>query len=118
MKKRTRRAKYENYYNELKKLGVLTEVNESEDNNVEKEKRIEDMTKKELIEVLKRKGIEATEQLNKDNLIELYKNNIEGSNEIKTDDKEIINENVKEDKTEVNESVEGTVEILDINEEE
>ena len=41
MKKRTRRAKYENYYDELRKLGVLTEVKEQENNGIEKDDSIE-----------------------------------------------------------------------------
>ena len=69
MKKRTRRAKYENYYYELRKLGVLTEVKEQENNGIEKDKKTENMTKKELIELLKRSGIEATEKLKKEKLI-------------------------------------------------
>nr|DAJ44555.1 MAG TPA: Thymopoietin protein [Caudoviricetes sp.] len=123
MKKRTRRAKYENYYDELRKLGVLTEVKEQENNGIEKDKKTEDMTKKELIELLKRSGIEATEKLKKDELIELYRNNVENSNEEK-----VVNEGEKEDNIEVKEqenngiekddSIEGIVETLDIDEEE
>ena len=127
MKKRTRRAKYENYYYELRKLGVLTEVKEQENNGIEKDKKTENMTKKELIELLKRSGIEATEKLKKDELIELYRNNVENSNEEKFVD-ENVNEGEKEDNIEVKEqenngiekddSIEGIVETLDIDEEE
>ena len=127
MKKRTRRAKYENYYYELRKLGVLTEVKEQENNGIEKDKKTENMTKKELIELLKRSGIEATEKLKKDELIELYRNNVENSNEEKVVD-ENVNEGEKEDNIEVKEqenngiekddSIEGIVETLDIDEEE
>ena len=127
MKKRTRRAKYENYYYELRKLGVLTEVKEQENNGIEKDKKTENMIKKELIELLKRSGIEATEKLKKDELIELYRNNVENSNEEKVVD-ENVNEGEKEDNIEVKEqenngiekddSIEGIVETLDIDEEE
>lgn len=127
MKKRTRRAKYENYYDELRKLGVLTDVKEQENNSIEKDKKTKDMTKKELIELLKRSGIEATEKLKKDELIELYRNNVENSNEEKVVD-ENVNEGEKEDNIDVKEqenngiekddSIEGIVETLDIDEEE
>lgn len=125
MKKRTRRAKYENYYDELRKLGVLTDVKEQENNSIEKDKKTKDMTKKELIELLKRSGIEATEKLKKDELIELYRNNVENSNEEKVVD-ENVNEGEKEDNIDVKEqenngiekddSIEGIVETLDIDE--
>jgi hypothetical protein len=68
MKKRSRRERKEDfkkaYYAELQKQGIMDEKKEPE-------KKLEDMTKKELIEFAKSKELDVNEKMTKAEIIEL-----------------------------------------------
>ena len=68
MKKRSRRERKEDfkkaYYAELQKQGIVDEKKEPE-------KKLEDMTKKELIELAKSKELDVNEKMTKAEIIEV-----------------------------------------------
>lgn len=117
MKKNRRRAKYENYYDELRKLGILKP--ETKDNEENKEKDYNNLTKSQIRKMLEEKGIETTDKLKKDELIALLSNSekMKDNEEDKKDENQNVNDKITEENIE-QDNEEETIEDLEIEEEE
>ncbi len=104
MKKRKiierRKALKEAYYNELKKAGVIS---------TQKIKTLDEMTKKELIELALSEGLELDNKLTKAVMIEKINNHILEENNKKTPVL-VIQDTPTQEET----SVDGTIEEIDI----
>lgn len=114
MKKRRLRiekmARREAYYRELKKLNLLTAVDENEEDQDE----IINLTKRQLIEKLAELGIEANIKMKKNEILDLFsKVNIKGKEQDVVNEDEGV-ENTKID--DIQDSEEENIEDIEIDE--